>query len=78
MWAPLLACYLSPKQTLARPPASLLPEMIQEDFLIGLSAFFRTPLIDRTGVLNQDQLWVAVDTANFQSLLTTCCQPATP
>ncbi|CAL1172616.1 unnamed protein product [Cladocopium goreaui] len=57
MWAPLLACYLSPRQTLARPPASLLPEMIQEDFLIGLSAFFRTPLIDRTGVLNQDQLW---------------------
>lgn len=54
MWAPLLACYLSPRQTLARPPASLLPEMIQEDFLIGLSAFFRTPLIDRTGVLNQD------------------------
>ena len=77
MWAPLLACYLSPRQTLARPPASLLPEMIQEDFLIGLSAFFRTPLIDRTGVLNQDQLWVALDRANFQSLLVTCCQPAT-
>eukprot|EP00438_Fugacium_kawagutii_P020209 Skav207626 [mRNA] locus=scaffold1878:333427:336281:- [translate_table: standard] len=55
MWAPLLACYLSPRQTLARPPATLLPEMIQEDFLIGLSAFFRTPLVDRTGILNQEK-----------------------
>ena len=24
-----------------------------EDFLVGLSAFFRTPLVDRTGLLNQ-------------------------
>ena len=54
MWAPLLACYLSPKQSLQCPPACLLPEIIQEDFLIGLSSFFRTPLIDRSGVLNQD------------------------
>lgn len=60
MWAPLLACYLSPKQSLQCPPASLLPEIIQEDFLIGLSSFFRTPLIDRSGVLNQDWSCVGV------------------
>ncbi|CAJ1421507.1 unnamed protein product [Effrenium voratum] len=54
IWSPLLACYLAQEISLARPPASLLPEQIQEDFLVGLSAFFRTPLIDRTGVLNQD------------------------
>ena len=53
IWSPLLACYLAQEISLARPPASLLPEQIQEDFLVGLSAFFRTPLIDRTGVLNQ-------------------------
>ncbi|CAK9077117.1 unnamed protein product [Durusdinium trenchii] len=54
LWCPLLACYLSPESSLARPPASLLPEQIQEDFLVGLSAFFRTPLVDRTGLLNQE------------------------
>ena len=31
LWCPLLACYLSPESSLARPPASLLPEQIQED-----------------------------------------------
>ena len=61
IWSPILACYLAPIQSLARPPAMLLPDMIQEDFLIGLSSFFRTPLIDRSGVLNQETVeWVVV------------------
>lgn len=72
MWAPLLACYLSPRQTLAQPPATLLPEMIQEDFLIGLSAFFRTPLVDRTGILNQEKTLVSVEPVAVQ--LWACCR----
>ena len=55
LWCPLLACYLSPGCDLAHPPATLLPELIQEDFLVGLSAFFRTPLVDRTGILNKER-----------------------
>lgn len=56
LWCPLLACYLRPvSDQLAQPPATLLPQMIQEDFMVGLSAFFRTPLIDRTGILNKER-----------------------
>ena len=53
MWSPLLSCYLC-SPSICHPPATLLPDTIQEDFLIGLSAFFRTPMIDRTGLLNKD------------------------
>ena len=55
VWSPLLSCYLS-STSISRPPSVLLPETIQDDFLIGLSAFFRTPMIDRTGLLNKDWL----------------------
>ena len=53
VFSPLLSCYLS-SASISHPPSTLLPETIQEDFLIGLSAFFRTPMIDRTGLLNKD------------------------
>jgi len=53
MYAPMLACWLSSRRSLASPPCTLLPQLIQEDFMIGLSAFFRTPMIDRTGTLNR-------------------------
>jgi len=53
VFSPLLSCYLS-SASISFPPSTLLPETIQEDFLIGLSAFFRTPMIDRTGLLNKD------------------------
>ena len=50
LYAPLLPCYLLAER-LALPPPALLPRLIQSDFLLGLSAFFRCPMIDRTGVL---------------------------
>ncbi|CAE7240373.1 unnamed protein product [Symbiodinium pilosum] len=53
VWTPLLSCYLS-STSICHPPSVLLPDTIQEDFLIGLSAFFRTPMTDRTGLLNKD------------------------